>query len=386
MKRKVWLFISLVLLAGLFTTAFSPAQAGSEEQWIQVPFPAPDNTSIHALETFKENLYAAVEDFSQGLSIWRMVKDGQWDRVTEYGFGNADLSDVMDMIQFNGMLYASSGDYYMRTTGQMWRSADGNNWEAVTVDAFGKAGLYNIGLFAIFQDQLYVDISAGSGSMEIWRSASGDPGTWEPVVTAAEFGDGFASAITGFTQFKGALYAAIETDWLHPVRLWRTVDGIHWTVVSDPVLMGPFNVSPGGMEVFKDYLYLGMLHCDFINSTACLGAQIYRSKDGLHWEAVISSSDDWKNIKVDSLFQFEGQLYAGIWNEDWVNYEYLPGSGVQIWRTSDGMNWTQINEGGFGDPNNWATHLSVDVAAYKGELYYGTLHIMSGQIWKLSKK
>jgi hypothetical protein len=59
---------------------------------------------------------------------------------------------------------------------------------------------------------------------------------------------------------------------------------------------------------------------------------------------------------------------------------------MQIWQTSDGLNWTQINENGFGDSFNWGTHLSVDVAAYKGELYYGTLNDNhDSQIWRLSK-
>jgi len=164
------------------------------------------------------------------------------------------------------------------------------------------------------------------------------------------------------------------------------VDGTHWTVVSDPVLNDPLNVSPGGMAVFRDYLYMGMLHCDFFGDINECTGQIYRSKDGFNWTAVISTFNDWHSIKVDSLVQFEGKLYAGVWNEDVLEYSLPPGTGLQILETSDGLNWTQINESGFGDPANWDTHLSVGVAAYKGELYYGTLSYFNGQIWKLSKQ
>jgi hypothetical protein len=94
------------------------------------------------------------------------------------------------------------------------------------------------------------------------------------------------------------------------------------------------------------------------------------------------SFGDWRNYKVDSLYTFQGQIYAGTFCFDWMNGYY--DSGTQIWRSSDGLSWTQVNENGFGDPYNWVVHLAIGVTEYKGNLYYGTLNDFGGQTWKFS--
>lgn len=394
MKHRWFTMLALIAAICLAGGVLAPAQAAAPVDWSQIPFQKDGNTGIHTLEVFKGSLYASTQNYDTGLRIWRMGDNQTWTPVSEAGFGNPLLSDVMDLMPFKGMLYASAGDYNERTAGQMWRSADGATWEAVTTDAFGEENVPLLGKFAIFNDQLYVAAHTNthadwtSDGVQIWRSASGAAGSWERVVNEG-MGDTLANGITSLIVFKDALYAVVETDWNHPTRLWRTFDGANWTVVFNDGFGDPFNYSSGGAAVFQDYLYVGTVSQDI--NTVNWGdpaanpspSQIWRSKDGLTWEVVVKDGfGDWTNYKLESLYVFEGQLYAGTWSVEWVNFNW---AGAQIYRSPDGVNWTLINTHGFGDPHNWATHLSVDVTAYQGSLYYGTLNPQGGQIWKLSQ-
>jgi hypothetical protein len=406
MKRKLLFVLGLTLIFSLVAVSSLPAEAGTPDKWTRVPFSTDDspNTGVTSMVVFKGNLYAASQDFVNGMRIWRMGKRGAWTQVSEAGFGDPMLSTPEDMIVFKGMLYATAGDWWQRTVSQLWRTPDGYHWEAVTTDGFGESDIYLFHRYVIYKDMLYV----GAGrrwvdentpvGLQIWRSATGAPGTWVKVVDDG-MGDSMALDISSFCEFKGALYAAVQTDWIHPSRIWRTYDGVNWEVLKNDGFGYPdplpeeslFYDTPGVMTVFKDYMYLGMAVIDLMtvdwehpeaNSSP---AKIWRTKDGVNWEPVVLDGfGDWRNRKIDSLIVHRGQLYAATWTDNWV--WGLNDGGIQVWRSPDGMHWTQINEGGFGDPDNWSVHLGANVLPYKNSLYFGSVNPNGGQIWKLTQK
>ncbi len=400
MKRKWFVLFNLVLIACLLAVGSVPVQASTPDRWTQIPLPAEVSLTpgTTALEVFQGKLFASFMDFDRGTAIWRMEKDGLWNRATEFGFGTQEISAVADMISFKGMLYATATDWANRIpSSQLWRSRDGHNWEAVTKNGFDQPYSSKFNQFEIFNDKLYM--SAGmygpdgsSVGLQIWRSTTGAPGTWHKVVNNG-LGDTLATGTTALIAFKGALYTIIETDWQNPTRVWRTRDGVNWSVVTNDGFGDPFNVSPGGAAIFRDYLYIGMQNLDESKVDSNNPAnnpgpgQIWRTKDGLHWERVMTGGfGDWHNYKVDSLYTFNGRLYAATYCYDWVTN--VDEEGVQVWSSPDGLHWTQVNENGFGDKYNYVTHLSVDVTDYKGSLYYGTWNEgegEGGQIWKLGR-
>jgi hypothetical protein len=404
MNRKLFPVFSLIMLISLVIAGIAPVQAGGKDQWIQIPFPTSDGITqgIFSLEVFRGKLYASSSDYENGLTIWRMEKRGDWTQVSEAGFGNSLLATPEDFVVFKNMLYISTGDWNNRTVGQIWRTPDGNHWEPVTVDGFGQPNVDFFGRFAVYKNMIYVaaqmrwDDETPVGA-QIWRSATGDSGTWEKVVDEG-MGDNFSIGITSMAVFKGSLYAALETDWFHPVSIWRTNDGSTWEVVKndgfgypDPLPAESFMLnSPGSFAILKGYLYLGIAAVDLaavdwehpeINSSP---AQIWRTKDGVNWEQVMKDGwGDWRNFKVDSLVTYNNQLYAATWGNNWA--WGMPDGGTQVWRSPDGLHWTPSNEPGFGDSWNWVVHLGCAVTEYKGSLYYGTMNDAGGQIWKLSK-
>jgi hypothetical protein len=218
-----------------------------------------------------------------------------------------------------------------------------------------------------FGGLLYAGVS-NVGGAGIWRSVSGNPGDWTQVAPDEPGTEGVRQ-VTGFAVYRGALYAALETDGSEgTAQVWRSSNGSAWdTVVTDG--FGDTNsYSTGGFAQYGGYLYLG-------TQNDVSGAQLWRSADGTTWtKAVGDGFGETANLKIEMLFVFAAQLYAATQNSE---------TGLQIWRSSDGLDWEQVNLDGFGDSNNRAVLWSNSVAKYNGRLHIGTVNSANGgEIWR----
>ena len=83
---------------------------------------------------------------------------------------------------------------------------------------------------------------------------------------------------------------------------------------------------------------------------------------------------DVNNIKIESLVVYNGALYAAANN---------PVSGVELWRSTDGVNWTQINADGFGDSGIVVSLWSNGTTVFRGNLLIGSTGPFGGVIWQL---
>ncbi len=68
---------------------------------------------------------------------------------------------------------------------------------------------------------------------------------------------------------------------------------------------------------------------------------------------------DYHNQIIDDIVEFAGQLYASTYNE----------AGGEIWRSSDGVNWTQVVSGGFTNPSY--AEIS-NLIVFGGQIYAGS--------------
>ena len=60
-------------------------------------------------------------------------------------------------------------------------------------------------------------------------------------------------------------------------------------------------------------------------------------------------------------------------------------TGVEIWRSADGLVWDQINLDGFEDSNNTSTNWSNATANFLNQLYVGTSNAVDGgELWRKS--
>jgi len=139
---------------------------------------------------------------------------------------------------------------------------------------------------------------------------------------------------------NGALYVA---EWGNQRIQKYTLGTPNWTQTNLNGF-GQRNNRINSLGTFNNQLYAGAFN--FGGN----GAQIWRSSDGKSWSAVMSNGfGDSMNVGIDHLLEFNGKIYAGVWNQ---NNDGSVTNGGQVWRSSDGSSWEQVVTGGFGDATN----------------------------------
>ena len=178
-------------------------------------------------------------------------------------------------------------------------------------------------------------------------------------VVDAGLGDPSNTGISGFDPqgpgpiFQGKLYVGV-TNPSAGGEIWRTADGREFERVADEGLGKSTNTyfSPG--LVYHDQLYVVSVTGGGLDKLE--GFDVFRTSDGTTWEKVVSDGFNVgpeRNI-VGWLTEFEGELYlAGQTMDPRVLIptqpsERIPPKGFQLYRSSDGTNWTQVGEDGFG--------------------------------------
>jgi hypothetical protein len=320
---------------------------------------------VTALEVFQGQLYAGTSNWNAGGQVWHRQKDGQWQQVSETGFGSGSANPaIIDLTVFQGQLYAGTG--WGNTPGQVWCSPDGIKWQSITTNGFGNTENIAVTNFVVFKNMLYAGTGTSSESSQIWRSSTGKSGTWKQV---APDGSGLAGNVAGFAVYKNVLYTAIEPagGFGGQIQIWRSINGSDWTIVTTDGFGDQNNASTGGFAQFGGYLYLG-------TRNEVTGGQLWRTMDGLHWEMVIGDGfGDTSNIKIESLLVHDDLLYAVTFN---------PQTGLQIWRSADAIHWEQIISNGFGNSNNFSTLWNNAFTEFQGHNVIGTWNnVDGGELW-----
>jgi len=154
------------------------------------------------------------------------------------------------------------------------------------------------------------------------------------------FGDPKTIGVTTLEVFNGQLYAG-ASNWDRGGRVWRTADGTTWTPISEFGFGSAYtNTNPALIDMieFDSQLYVGL-------GWDGIGGQIWRSSDGVNWEQVEGNGfGDANSDSITAFAVFSNSLYAATGNDN----------GLQIWRstTGDSLSWTNVVTGGFGDAIN----------------------------------
>ena len=268
-----------------------------------------------------------------------------WQQSNLNGFGERTNESLTALEGFNGQLFAGVTNYTYGST--VWHTDDGANWQRVSEPGFTNAlSVTNAVLFDLieFKGNLY----AGTGvwwndgiAGQVWRTSDGQ--SWTQVVDNG-FGNPQNNGVVAFGKFQDLLYAAtINND--TGLEIWRSPTGnlLDWTRVVNAGFGGgvEYNISYPFQE-FNGQLYVGV---ESNNAHGSNGLRIFRSSDGITWTQVNQDGFGNRNNNHPGAFAvFQGQLYIGVRNHT---------AGGQIWRSSDGQQWTQVIGNGFGDLNNY---------------------------------
>lgn len=348
------------------------------------------NRYVNALTPFGGYLYAGTAKMAaRGAQIWRMDAAGNWNAVMTDGFGGQYNVGIDHLVEFKGRLYAgiwnsTPNPPYVDTGGEIWRSNNGTIWEQVANGGFGNR--YNGEIFhmAVYNDQLYAGTwtytnTLGAG---IWRSSTGDAGDWTQVA-ANGFGDPDNRAILTMQEFDGYLYAGTRSRTANGADIWR-YDGATWTpVVTDGFgQTGTYDIA--ALAVLGEYLYAGTGRYD-PNTQSYPGGQLWRCSrasgcdEASDWSLVIADGfGNAANVNITALHTFDHYLVAITYNVE---------TGMEVWRTPDGVSWDQVGFAGLGDSNNAGPYWSNSLATFNDSFYIGVYNSASaGKVWQYQRQ
>lgn len=137
------------------------------------------------------------------------------------------------------------------------------------------------------------------------------------------------------------------------------IDGLPaWLQSNEDGFGDPDSTQVPSLAVFGERLYAGVWHYNELGDPSF---QIWRTADGESWEKV---ADEQRNGAAH-LIVFDGYLYAGTWDGT-------------VWRSPDGLAWTEVVSDGFGDPGNGICRFAV----FGGELYATTWNETGTEVWR----
>ncbi|MBN1890130.1 MAG: hypothetical protein JW850_19185 [Thermoflexales bacterium] len=261
---------------------------------------------------------------------------------------------------FQGNLYVGTSFTGVSGT-QVWRRVPGTApdvWTKLAEDGFGLTGTsswHNIDASAmyVYKHALYVGTRNTFTGAELYRTYDGI--NWTRLFGAG-LGEPSNIAVRSMVEANGSLYLSMEAPAGRQLRVFRTVDGEEWSPVALPGVGDLDNRSGNVLVVFQNptarHLYVGT-H----NDTA-EGAQVWRVKLPTHeelwiqrvgilrgnanFDATVDPAVPFnENEEVTTFAQYQGSLYVGVNNEE--------NAGGFVYRTTDGVHWTQVGARGIDD-------------------------------------
>jgi len=326
-------------------------------------------------------LYTGADNGIDGTLVYRSKDKGEtWELISSGGIdGNPANEWTTTLVWFEGMLYV--GTWQVDGTAMMFRAnADAANvddieWELIEEAGFGSATNTGFTNGMVFDGHIYVATFNLEEGSEVWRSATGDPGSWEMVIEKS-WGREDNSDTTNFFVHDGYLYAGTEM-----VRggiglgtaLFRTAGGPApvWEQVAPNGYGERSNTNTVGMTYFKGQFYAGTWNL--------FAAQIWRSTGSgeppWDWELVFSDRGGGRSNQLNQGLAVLGDelFYCSL-----DNLYFAPGGGA-FFGSPDGTSWIRVTAPGFleGDPagiiwmlaSNDRIYLSLYSSEGPGELW-----------------
>jgi hypothetical protein len=334
-------------------------------------------------------LYAGTDNPIYGPEIWAYDGDGSttWTKVSDkpssgysflYGGEATQFLIVFQDYLYAGTVYGQNAP--LKENGQLWRTnnpVNGSSWTKVfDYDDWlnnpvggDKGDLMSAVLFDGF---FYISaraIEAGKEHPEIFRSADGV--TWTKVVD-----NGFNNVTDRFAYpfevFDGKLYVSVRND-IDGTGLWRSSDGQNWEQVNIDGMAADMYQRDRDM-IRQLIVYNGYLYATIRNDHLGTGnwwIEIWRSPNGFDWTQVGENGlgDTYNNNDDRGVEVYNGCLYIGTG-------EYMYKS-ARVYRTCDGVNFVEFSNNQLGDTNN---HGVMALKSYDGYLYAATYRYSSGGI------
>ena len=180
------------------------------------------------------------------------------------------------------------------------------------------------------------------------------------------FGDAGNFVVGSFAVLTNYLYAGTFNESTGG-EIWRTNDGTTWQQVNLDGFGAPDTWAISSLAAFDNYLYASVRNT----------LQVWRCQrcNGTDWQPVVQDGFGTPDTNKASALEVVGDaLYLVVGNYS---------TGMEVWRTQDGFEWSQIGFAGFGDSNNRAPYWDNSVLAFDDRLWIGAWNSANGgELWK----
>lgn len=357
-------------------------------------FGNPNNVGVGRVHAAQGYLFVGTWNDVEGMIVYRSRDGETFEQISQGGVdGNPNNFVSVSFAWFHGRLYASS-----------WNSVDGGSifranataryggdvvWETISTHGMGNPANQAHHGFRVFKSHLYAGTFNFDEGTEIWRTASGDVGTWMQVAPKA-LGDPRNTDAANMIEHGGYLYAGIETarQPLPGTRIVRTDGKLvppydQWRQVNIDGFGNPLNHNVIAMEVFKGHLYGATWN-------VFQGAEVWRARLApghtksvpfSNWEKVNENGFGNPTIHQAANFMVRNgsTLYA-------VGYAaFGPGRGF-VFKTSNGTTWEELTGPDWPPPRGpgsgvyWAT-------VFNGKVYLAVHNGAGpGSLWVIERK
>ena len=283
--------------------------------------------------------------------------------------------DSAGELYFNNKLWILGG-YIPKVIPDIWCSSDGGvTWEQKP-DLPNPTGI-NIPVQYVYDNAMWI---FGEGNpQKLFRSEDGE--TWTVVNEAPPMGRRYAASGTVFNGYMW--YAGGGKN-----DVWRSKDGKEWECVTEHAEWSPRQMF-GGFVTHNGYLWvLGGGKTTYHPFTAT--SDIWRSKDGIHWECV-NEATPW-----EGRIWYSGAVFKNrLWLIGGYQCEPYQRNMTDAWYSYDGITWHEFkSEPEFRkrydvpeqpDPQpevllnpHWSSRHETSVIATENKLY-----VIAGNNWPL---
>lgn len=292
------------------------------------------NDHIDSLAVFQGALYASTANggtSTYGTLIYSSTTGdpGSWTQAISAGFGDTHNTNFKDMRVFQDWL--CGGTQNMQTGAQVWCTQDGAQWEQKNASGFGVISNTLIASTGVFSGELYVGVASEGISGSVWRTD--DLATWTQVFTSMEHPRvEIAAPFDGYLTIAAGAYDGRDLG--DPtIAIYRSATGDpgSWEEVGAIIGSNPRNTRTivDGTTVYNGALYLATMN-------KVTGAEVWRTTDGATWTQQNASGFGITDIFAAQLIPFNGYLYA--WTSNYT-------AGQRVYRTGCPICQTRIVTG-----------------------------------------
>jgi len=348
-----------------------------------------DNVGVGRLATHVDWLFLCAWNTQTGLKVYRSKDAEAWERISPDGFnGNVHNFTVAGFVWIGDYLYA--GTWNQNDGAAMFRanadapSASDVTWETIVEGGFSNPRNWGFTHIREFKDHIYVGCFNFLEGSEVWRSSTGDPGTWTMVCPKA-WGSKVNTDSTTMLVHDGFLYLGTETardaQYAEGTALWRTDGALappydQWRQVNTNGFGNGRNHNICGLAEFSGKIYAATW-----NQTQ--GFEVWRATPGPElpfpdWERVVTGAlGDPASVYATCMVAMDDAIFVssiGAFETAPALYT-LPNAktktayGGRLIKSRDGKQWENIDAPGFMDP----PHLGIQwLCPFKGKLYIGS--------------